>query len=810
MKYPNIKEEEIKNKIEQDYFWEYDCTKIIGNIDFCVCLPKSKNEIVEQEYIFWAEAKKGSSDIYKSIVQLVLTIGRERTFDKHLPPAFLGAFDAEKIAFIPYNDIQDIFYLNDFNWNVTPSNHNSKEFMLIMNKVKTIIDEKTLLFNYEGDNRELIQFIKNSKINKFGLSKIKIDKNNFIVIYNKWLQTVKPTISFNWEFAKKNGIIDGYFYLADLFSSDNNSLKENLTVVLKASKYELNKHKDEYGAFNSSLVYFNDNQKAHNQFWNKYYRPPKEEYWDYIIQRSDLIVPQDIRERKGSFFTPQVWVELSQKYLTDVLGEDWQDEYYIWDCAAGTGNLLNGLTNKYNIWASTLDKQDVEVMKDRIDNGANLLKDHVFQFDFLNDEFTKLPQPLLNIINDTEKRKKLVMYINPPYAETAKKETQNKERINKRGVSFSVIQKKYSNKIGIATKEIFAQFLIRIHLELPNSILAQFSTLKIIQGPNFFKFRKIFNPNFLKGFVVPANTFDNVKGSFPIGFMIWDLKKKSKLKQIKCAIYNSKVQSKAIKTFYAYDENKFITDWFRNYHDRKIKTDNIGAIGLYGSDFQHNNFIVITNPDNHPNRWTFIDKKNLLETSIYFTVRHCIKANWLNDRDQFLFPNDGYKKDLEFQYDCLAYTIFNNNIQTKFGTNHWIPFTEYEVGAREKFASHFMHKFISGQLHDSIVSEPTFFAEEKSIPYNINIKFSLHANAVMNAGKSLWQYYHKQPDCNNVNASLYDIKEHFQKRNDVGKMNNKSLDKEYTILIDILRDSLNTLANKIIPKVYEYGFLLAD
>lgn len=64
-----------------------------------------------------------------------------------------------------------------------------------------------------------------------------------------------------------------------------------------------------------------------------------------------------------------------QKYLADTLGEDWQDEYYVWDCAAGTGNLLAGLTNKYNIWASTLDQQDVNVMHDRINNGANLLHD---------------------------------------------------------------------------------------------------------------------------------------------------------------------------------------------------------------------------------------------------------------------------------------------------------------------------------------------------------------------------------------------------------------------------------------------------
>ena len=42
---------------------------------------------------------------------------------------------------------------------------------------------------------------------------------------------------------------------------------------------------------------------------------------------------------------------------------------------------------------------------------------------------------------------------------------------------------------------------------------------------------------------------------------------------------------------------------------------------------------------------------------------------------------------LEFQNDCLAYTLFNNDIQSEYGTNHWIPFTEQEVNAQDRFES---------------------------------------------------------------------------------------------------------------------------
>ncbi|TAG51354.1 MAG: hypothetical protein EAZ27_13690 [Cytophagales bacterium] len=318
MSYANIREEELKNKISQDYFWMYDCTKIIGNVDFCVSMlsESSNSELgLDHESLFWAEAKKGISDIQKSIVQLILTIGKARTFDKFLPPAFLGAFDCEKIAFIPYSEISEIFYQNDFNWNVTPSNYETKEFKNLLSKVTNLLNSNALLFNYETDNRELNKFIKdNFVVGKFGVTKTQIDKNNFMIIYNKWLGAVKPTIVINWEIAKKNNIIDGDFYLADLLSSENETLKEKLSVILKQDFYELEKKLDDMGMFGSKTTRFNDKQKAHTQFWLKYERPPKEEYWDYIVERRDLLVPQDVRERKGSFFIPQIWVKLSKKY----------------------------------------------------------------------------------------------------------------------------------------------------------------------------------------------------------------------------------------------------------------------------------------------------------------------------------------------------------------------------------------------------------------------------------------------------------------------------------------------------------------
>ena len=234
--------------------------------------------------------------------------------------------------------------------------------------------------------------------------------------------------------------------------------------------------------------------------------------------------------------------------------------------------------------------------------------------------------------------------------------------------------------------------------------------------------------------------------------------------------------------------------------------------GINGNDFQHNNIIYVLNTKEQvPNpRGLWINMNNLIPVSVYFAVRHSIPATWLNDRDQFLFPNDGWQSDLEFQSDCLAYSLFQsqNRISNSDGTNHWIPFKEQEVNAKEKFASSFMTDFITGKLKPEAPLTTTLFENETKIGIYNNkpIVFSDAAKAVFNAGRNLWLYYH-QHQHTNVNASLYDIREYFQGRNDKGRMNARSTDLKYTELIAQLRVNLTILANQIKPKVYEYGFL---
>ena len=836
MSYNNILEEELKNKVGHDYFAPYDHTDIIERIDFAVAHPETFSG--QKHYFLWAEAKRANSDIYKALAQLILTIGKARTFERFLPPNYLGVFNSQIIAFIPYWEIQDIFSQNDFNWSVTPSDHNTTEFEQVYNRVKNILDRNAYHFRFGTDDKELHTFIKeNFVIGKTTTNKIQITKNNFITIYNKWLQAVRPTISIDWNEAKKGGILDADFYLADLLSSDNISLKESLFVVLKEKYYEMNKHKNKIGIYESSSVEFTDQQKAYHQFWNHYQRPPREEYWEYILNRRDLLVPQDVRERKGSFFTPQQWVELSQQYLAEVFGDDWQDEYYIWDCAAGTGNLLAGLTNKYHIWASTLDTADVNVMRERITHGANLLDSHVFQFDFLNDGITedkngnlisslkdceKIPQPLRDILSDPEKTKKLIIYINPPYAEG-----DNIKGEGRKGVHISLIHNKYQKLMGEASSELFAQFLMRIYKEIPNCQLANFSKLKNLQAPNFSDFRKEYRAKLEKIFLVPAKTFDNVDGSFPISFQIWNTTQKETFTQIEADVYNKKSEPLEPKHIAVYNR-KYISQWLETV-SQKISTNYIGHLASVGNDFQNQRMCFIDNKEKSKwkkgGRHTRITPENLIPIAVYLSARHCIPATWINDRDQFFYPEDTWLTDKEFQTNCLIFTLFHsqNNVSSREGTNYWIPFTEEEVNAPEKFENHFMSDFLKGKLTKTTQQEVVQLRFELEYPdeknqnsqpqssiQKINIQeeqMSPTAKQVWQIAKSLWQYYLSQPNIN-VNASFYDIKEYFKGRDKEGKMNKKSNDEQFNNYIKNLNQAMKALTKEIKTKVYQHKFLL--
>lgn len=432
---------------------------------------------------------------------------------------------------------------------------------------------------------------------------------------------------------------------------------------------------------------------------------------------------------------------------------------------------------------------------------------------------SKVPKALQEILKDEKKRQKLVIYINPPYAESASATTAVKDGDNKNKANVSnttQISEEYMSEMGKAVRELYVQFFIRIIKEIPKCILATFSTLKYINSQNFIHFRKIFRADFLNGFMVPSDTFDNVKGGFPIGFLIWNTDSKDTVQDVRLDVFNNCGFWIGSKMFYPEYDSRTINAWIKTYTEHKVLHE-LSAMCCKGTDFQNSKYVNI-------NFWDYlkgvgnakgvtkfrVSKNNLIVSFVYFSVRHAIKASWINDRDQFYAPNSLWEEDKEFQSDCLAFTLFHgqNKISSQNGTNHFIPFTESEIGAKSAFESDFMTRFIRGKVELDNSSDSLFGGKSMSE----KLEFSPEAKAVFEVGREIFAYYHSQDFSTkpyNVNVSLYDIKEFFQGRDKKGELNipSKAEDSHYKTLIATLTDTLNTLAKKLEPKIYEYGFL---
>ncbi|GAA8874488.1 hypothetical protein HpRN61_14620 [Helicobacter pylori] len=744
--FSNLNEETLKIQIKAEFFKDKKFLYSEKQIDFMLSY-KHPNAILP---ILWGEAKKGNfDDLDKAFTQLLLTIGKHKFYTHHTPP-YLCAFDAFRMEFIAYDDtITKFLHESGINFSITPSNHNTDGFKHALDVFKTKCKSHKFVFNFKTQSQECKEFIENHLNSSHLLNKIQIDKNNFFTIYQKWFEAVKPTIDIDWEVAKTKGILDADYYLADLLSDGDKTIIEKLQTILSSSYYKLKRGVNELGKIDFMEVGFTDGQQAHQEFWNIYERPPKVEFQAFILERRDLLVPGDVRERKGAFFTPRIWVEKSQEYLAKALGQDYQEDYIIWDCAGGTGNLLNGLTNKANCFLSTLDSNDVAIVKElAAANKLNLLENHVFQFDFLNDDFKKAPKSLQEILNDKEKRKKLIIYINPPYAEAGNKAKMSGTGEHKAKVARNnKTHEAYKNSLGSGANELFAQFFMRIYMELNGCIMASFSKLKYLNSSNFKKFREVFKAKFLEGFMVPADSFDNVKGQFPIGFLVWDtatppLKPTNALN---LEVFDSRGEFLGYKTFkpMIMDKVKSINEWFKIYKDEQ---DYLGILVYDAPDFSHQNTNYLQNHKGTSHlHYENLTPTNLLIGAIYFSIRHCIKATWQNDRDQFYAPyDDAFQDDSEFKNNCLIFMLFHtqNRITTTQGINHFIPFSETEVNAKERYSSHALLDFLKGKIKEE--GDSLFLNAKKE---NKPLEFSQSASRVFDAGREIYRYYttHKIP-----------------------------------------------------------------
>ena len=187
-----------------------------------------------------------------------------------------------------------------------------------------------------------------------------------------------------------------------------------------------------------------------------------------------------------------------------------KEKYVVWDPAWGTGNLTRDYKFK-ELYCSTLNQSDIDTA-----NQMGFNREAVkFQYDFLNDDYSSLPQGLRKSI---EEGKKIIILMNPPYA--AANDGANKGA-TKSGLTLTKIGNDMRNSdMGKSTQQIYNQFFFRIIKEFKCHICV-FSPPLFLTGPSSIKIRNLIlqNYDFSKGFLMNSSNFADVK-SWGLSFTI--------------------------------------------------------------------------------------------------------------------------------------------------------------------------------------------------------------------------------------------------------------------------------------------------
>ena len=763
-------------------------------------VTKGLIDIQTQE--IWFEAKDtGRNSSYAMFTQLLHYVQVALNKGEQVPP-LLAVIDTEKAAIMKSADVLPFLAKKTIQWGKSASQYTQEA----LDDISAYIGTYFVSFKISTHEDEFISTVK-AAIKSGDIIRTQITPDNLKQVFDKWVAMVGREIV---------GVSEedyALLFFADIMHDGTVSTHANLPAELM--------HKSGAPVFSLGGKNFDlGNKEGYRQFWAIYHRPPKSEYRDYLLERRDSLIPYDERSFKGAFYTPLLVVDKAYDKLTETLGPNWQKDYIVWDMCCGVGNLEVKHSNPRNVYMSTLDQADIDVMKAT----KTCVAAQRFQYDYLNDDITddgkidyslsnKVPPALRKAIAE---RKKILVLFNPPYAEVGT----GADSGNKAGVASTKFGTTAMSEYGKASNELFTQFVARVALEMPSATLAMFSKMKYVNAPNFEKFRKTWHAKYVGGFIVHSKSFDGLKGNFPIGFLIWetdnDKAKTIGFTEIKTDVLDKSVRPIGEKTFFNLPNSTLLNVWLRRPKKNnqpalplkngiapatsapRVNTwsdDAIGYMYCGKNDLQHavQQTVLFSSPYGQGDGF-YINALNIWQASVIFSVRRLIKPTWLNDRDQFLQPN-GELTD-EFKTDCLLWMLFNGSNLTASANdlewngqkwsivNHFIPYTEAEVDAPDRFESDFMVQYLADKT------------------------LSAEATAVLDAGRTLWKAYFAHTDVRTVrdqyklnrpDVGWYQIRNALAERNksgDTAPVNFTPFESAY-----------EALTTKLRPQVFSLGFL---
>lgn len=551
----------------------------------------------------------------------------------------------------------------------------------------------------------------------------------------------------------------------------------------------------------------------------------KKEFKIYTVEEiSDRLIEDTNRRNKGQFYTPTLFVDKAHRMIEAALGEDWKEKFVVWDNCCGTKNLTRDYSFE-DLYCSTLEQGELDQCTDYNKESTS------FQFDFLNDSLDKLPKGLLDAL---KANKPIVFFLNPPYATACNQGETSKEGINNTMVRQQMIEA----KLGSGAENLQHQFMYRImqiknEFNLTNVHIALFSKPIYMTGGKQANFLNVFCDNFriVDGILFNASNFADVSNKWGITFNIWETgvsENKNYFNHTCVERVNGEIIDKEVKTLYNANGLVKASEWVRKpikgvkmdvelpcmsnalnikesnrapftnenalgyFHNNANSVQyNAQYVGMYATPFASAHGVVVM-------------RDNFDRCTALFAARKLVVGNWINDKDEYLAPNEAHPAYNEFVNDSLIYSLFHSssnqsslrNVEYKGKT--WNIKNEFFFMARADIEA------MANEHHNDDCYNDAHADKDRYVYSKLQgIELSAEAQRVLDLAREIvvatfkyrvvFNAEHPEYQVNNWDCGWYQIK---AMAKDYCKDQLKEFDKAFKALADKMR-----------PMVYELGFL---
>lgn len=608
--------------------------------------------IIEYKY---NEDMKQKSAIAKVLVQVVFYLKRFEDAGMELPNVVMVG-DINECFVMHSNDL--LKYLDwDVNWKIAPSEAYKKCPEMVLGIVEDeSINPYVFWIDKDFDFKAVIEKIHNlcENVKRY----VRITEHNISSIFEYFRDRVllkKDALTANELVTVFIGLItnDDTYYLHP---------KKKNTLITPNGNIPVN---------SASFASFFDQ-------YAREYTPQERMNFTAI---ADRLLEDTTRRRQGAFFTPTKFVDFAHRMIEKELGDNWRDEYVVYDCCCGSLNLTRDYRFK-ELYCSTLNKGELE-LGSRYNPEATK-----WRMDFLNDGDECLDKGLIKVF---EQNKPIVFFINPPYGTACTYDNNSKSGTNNTTIRDEMNETKFGGSENLQHQFMYRITKIVQKYHLTNAYFALFSNPIWLSGSKQGKFLKNFSSQWecKDAYLFQASHFADVSGAWGISLTLW----KSDNQATTITEYNMKLidilddgSIDVVGHHIIYNSAFFnkASDWVKA-PIRKLETTNSYPATTSGLSLKENNVrasgivsqlgYCLNNSnsiqDNQQKVAMFsttygnghghgICKENFTRCTALFTARKLIENTWINHADEYLAPNENHPDYKRFEADSIVYSLFEN------------------------------------------------------------------------------------------------------------------------------------------------------